>query len=687
MRLSRIALVTLALIVTCVSHAADTRIDSVWYHFPGVTVSVHKHEANPFETAIPVQVIGTTRINNMGVTSLEEMVQGQPGLTTATMGPWSQKFVLRGLSGSHVLTLIDGLRFNVLRAYGNHAPLIDVDQIERIEIVRGPASFLYGSDAIAGVINIITKSPIRREDYSRFLKTTAGFQYASVNKQFSEQAGIQGQWNKWTMLLHINHRKADLLNTPKGELANSAFESIGLNTKVSFSPANGHRLLLTSQISKMSDVGVPTNPFATSAKFIHYDENRAILMYEWKPEETHFQRMQMQAYFQDGDREFDARLYHVPNGPLCVNNHLNANRKVQTMGSTCHTNISFWQNTLTTIGVDGFYTSDDTRRIADPVVVTANDEVKKDPPADLTPPTPPSWRMGMGVFAEHEIQFSNLFDVTAGIRFDQLKSHADAAEGTLVEFALDKTDRDISGSLGLLYRLSETVHVTANVGRAFKAPTLQQRFFKGTAQIGFLTGNPDLKSETSRNVDIGCKWQTQKLSGEISLFHNEIDNFIVMNPVDVETGSYEYANVGHARLLGAEFSTDWRIHSAWTSFFTASLVRGKDTQAEMDLPQIPADQATLGVRFYPSNFWVELKGRAVAKQDRAAENELTTPAYGLCDIGLGYRFKELGMCPGNIRLSLNVRNLFNTRYRDHLSSVTWWDAAGRNIILTINTDF
>ncbi|MBD3291207.1 TonB-dependent receptor [candidate division KSB1 bacterium] len=666
----------------------DLRGDTAVVHLPKLIITANRYEKNIFETHIPANIIGEREIWQRSASNLPQLIERLPGVSYSDAGPWSQKLVLRGLVGPQVLTLVDGMRLNVLRSYGNHAPLIDPQQIERVEVIRGPASILYGSDAIGGVVNIITKKPDRFKN-NYVLKGDVGLQYHSVNQQNMAQFTLFGNTNNWDGMLDISRRTAEDIETPKGTLKNTAFSGTTVDASLGYNFNQLHRAELRAQLNRMDDVGVPVNPYAADAKFLAYDRDMIQFAYNYNNPTAAWNHLKIQAHYQKGKRNFEAHLSGVPKGALFVNQLLNAERNVNSYGANIQTGFLFSKKNMLTAGVDIYAEFDDTKRIADPEIVNAAGDIIKNPPADLTPPTPKSSRRGIGIFLENEYNPWKKWTFTFGTRYDYIRAEADATSGTLAQTGFDKADSDFSASFGSLFRLTESVHLIANLGQAFKAPTLQERFFKGTAQVGYLYGNPDLESEKSLNIDAGMKWKFALLDGELNVFRNRIDNLIVMNSVSTRADTFRYDNVGEAELYGGEFQTNIQLTKEFLIFANASVVRGTDVKTDSPLPKIPPLRGLLGMRYENQNgdYWLELSGRFVDEQNRVADNELKTAGYNLFDISTGIDIGEFFESKYPVFLTCNIRNVFDVSYRDHLSYVTWWDAPGRNIIVGLRSSF
>jgi hemoglobin/transferrin/lactoferrin receptor protein len=566
--------------------------------------------------------------------------------------------------------------------------LIDVDQVERVEIIRGPASILYGSDAIGGVVNFITKKP-SMVGAGFAIKGNAGVQYNSVNQEHSENVTLTSGLKNWAFLLGFNNRMAEDVQTPQGRLNNTGFRGYTVDAKVGFTPSESHEFQFMAESNRMRDVGVPIDKYAQQAKFLKYNRDLITLAYEYRTPGNILNNARANLFYQTGERNFDAFVYQKPKGTLFVNQTLAANRDVHNYGADFQTSLSLFQKNLVTTGVDVFAEFDDSRRVADAAIYNSQGALVKDPPPDYAPPAPRANRNGIGVFLEDEYNPWQKWSFTFGSRFDYIASKANATPGTLAEINIRETDQNVSGNFGALYRLTENIHILANIGRAFKAPTLQERYFKGTAQVGYLYGNPDLNSEFSLNLDGGIKWKFNRVNGEFNLFRNQIDNLIVMKPINVSADTFLYDNVGKAKIYGGEFQANLNISQQLAFFMNAAYVYGQDIKLGEPLPKMPPLEGLLGLRFEGSShkYWLEISARIVNHQNRVTTNELTTPGYQLYNFSSGINLDKFLKLSSPLFLTFNVKNIFNKSYRDHLSSVTWWDAPGRNIVLGLRSSF
>ncbi len=684
-RTGAVQLVVLAM-VACVSwrgawcQGRQGRPDTVSYRLPAVVVTASRHEQDPLLTSMPVAVVDRRTLVQSLPATVGEVLTLTPGVALSSTGPWSQQPVIRGLKGGQVLTLINGQRLDVLRSYGQHAPLLDLGQVERIEVVRGPQSVLYGSDAVGGVVNYLTL-PAFAASRQPTVRTRAFVRLSSADEQQAAGLSVSLRLSQVNARLRLGARRAHQLRTPRGLLPNSQYRAGDADFDLAYQPHPAYLLRWGISTLRSSDVGIPTSPYAEHARFRLYERTVVSLGAERRPHGSRPLTLRLDAHYQWGTRDFEA-LLHVPRGAQRLDQQLEAHRAVRSFGATLLASTLLRGRHLFSAGADLFGEMDDTRRTAVSRLYDGKGTLLKET-VDRIPPTPPAQRWGVGLFASDEFAPVQALLLSLGVRADHLESAAEGTAGTLVSRDLLRREQSLSGHVGASLALFEGLRLFVNLGRAFKAPALQERFFKGVGQLGFVVGDPDLHPERSLNIDAGCKWRTEAFRGEVALFRNEVQNLIVLKRVTVAPDTFRYANVGRAVLHGAEVETEGRLVGPLWAQVQAAYVLGTDRASGQPLPQIPPLNARIALRAQAGSgrWWAQLSSRLVADQERVAPNELSTPGYVLWDAGVGYRLRS-GATP--IEVTVNVTNLFDRSYRDHLSTVTWWVGPGRNVVVGVS---
>ncbi len=662
--------------------------DSVRYRMPEVFVTANRRESDAMETNRPLSAIPADRLWSDGVATASDAAAILPGAATQSVGPWTGRWSIRGLSGSRVLLLVDGLRLDILRGYGEHPFLVDADQIVRIEVIRGPASVLYGSDAVAGVVNLITGPAPTPGPRPSGVSGRSGVQYLSANSQWNGTASLAADGRRASLSVNAARRTAEDLRTPMGRLANTAFRGNAFQAEAVLKPGRGVRLTFRGQTDRMDKVGVPADRYAARAGFNAYDRDRLTAEFEIRRPKGAWKGVRVRTYGQKEYRSFEALISGKPKGPAFVEQTQNAERRLRAAGFSGQSDWVLGPHYVIA-GGEAFTHRVVSERIADLLLRNASGAVLKDPPPDRTPPLPRLTQSGAGVFVNAELAASRFISVQAGGRTDLFLSRAGGTAGTFVESDRRESESNWSGNAGVLCRPAGPLRLFANVGRAFRSPDPQERYFRGSGQAGFVIGNPELRSETSLNLDAGVKWKSDRVEGEFSLFRNRIDRLIVLRTLTAARDTFAYANVGRALLTGGEAGASWAASGHARFGLIVSAVEGRDETEDAPLPGVPPLRGTLSVRLNGAPFeWTAGADlRLSADRKDAAENELQTGGAVLLDLYFGSVFRGRFTAGMPLRVSLSVRNVMDRSVRDPLSGVTWWDGPGRDVVVGVRTEW
>ncbi|MDM7924635.1 MAG: TonB-dependent receptor [bacterium] len=663
-------------------------VDSVRYQMPEVFVTANRRETDAMETNRPLSAIPADRLWSAGVATASEAAAILPGAASPSVGPWTGRWSIRGLSGSRVLLLVDGLRLDILRGYGEHPFLVDADQIVRIEVIRGPASVLYGSDAVAGVVNLITGPAPAHGPRPSGLSGRTGVQYLSANNQWNGTASVRADGRKASFSVNAVRRTAGDLRTPMGRLANTAFRGNAFQAEAVLRPGRNARLTFRGHTDRMDRVGVPADRYAEKARFNAYDRDRITAEFDVRRPKGAWKGVRVQAYGQKEYRSFEAWISGKPKGAAFVEQAQNADRSLRAAGFSGQSDWVLGPHVLIA-GGEAFKHRVVSERIADLLLRSASGVVLKDPPPDRTPPLPRLTQSGAAAFVNAEFAASRLLSVQAGSRVELFQSRAEGTAGTLVESDRWESESNWSGNAGVLCRPAGPLRLFANIGRAFRSPDPQERYFRGPGQAGFVIGDPELRSETSLNLDAGLKWKSDVVEGELALFRNRIDRLIVLRTLTAARDTFAYANVGRGLLTGGEISVSWTASDHVRLGLTASSVEGRDETEDRPLPGIPPLRGTLSGRLNgePFGWTAGADLRLSADRKDAAENELKTGGAGLLDLHFGCVFRGGFTAGMPLRVSLSARNVLDRSVRDPLSGVTWWDGPGRDVVVGMRTEW
>ncbi|MGH7556737.1 MAG: TonB-dependent receptor plug domain-containing protein [Gemmatimonadota bacterium] len=669
-----------------------------------IQVTATRTERGVFDVPAPVSVIDEGELERRQAAKPGDIFALQPGLEVEGSGPFLGLPVVRGLSGNRVLLLVDGQRLNNSREavnFGGVQPsLVAMGEIEEIEILRGPASVLYGTDALGGIVNIRTRRPPVPTG-GLVVGGTLRPRYGSSGDQRSGQLDLYLASPSVSLLLQGSLRDAENFESPRGEVVNSGAESRNLSAALELRPWETGRLILDVESYRGEDIGLPGTAGVFTGFFPSTTRDKVSLRYEGVGPGL-LPSLKLSVYVQDQEEDFSTLLDlpPIPAGPfsLLIDNETSRVSDVRTVGFDVQADAAIGASHLLTYGLEFFRDDvEETRR-----EVSTRTFVPTIPgPAGMTeteiddaPTTPDGTFQGAGVYVQDEIRTGRL-TLLPGVRYDRFDIETrqlERPEGDVP--AEDRTEDAVSASLGALYALGEHLHLTAGVGRAFRTPNLIERYFFGPgSQGGLSVPNPDLDNETSLNVDVGLKIQTPALMASVTYFNNRIDDFITFVPAtflgDSTFGGSLVTtvdNVGDVRIRGLEAAAETRAArwgSVWSAFGAFTLNRGDNLSQDGPL-FVPPTKLVLGTtwRDAAGRFSAGATTRLVAEQDRVPDGFSRTAGFGVVDLHGSVDLAPLAGTPLTVRARLV--NLTDKVYMEPFGGSL---EPGRSLILSLEYAF
>lgn len=592
----------------------------------------------------------------------------QPGVAIRSNGIATSRPVIRGFSDNRVLILEDGLRMGDLsNSSDDHGVTADGNSAERIEILRGPASLLYGSNAIGGVVNILTDnipSSVPQE-----FNGDIYLEGATVNSQYLGNLHLNYGIEKFSFHSNILKRKANDYRIPSGEkILNSGFENFGFNLGAAFHPVWGVMGLNLS--SDDFTYGIPTQDIDEAVKLTMKKKQLKFLS-EINLLGSLIQSLSLKTGFQD---------YHHEEKPLGNTNEEGHHSEfgLQTLSIDLSIRHKMFLNKIN--GVIGVWGMKQKYSVTGDEAFTPN--------ADYT---------SLAFYFLEKIQFGGL-SIQVGTRYEinQIQIPETILSDSLLT-AESKSFKSISGSVGLVYDLSERVSFFSNLANAFRAPTIEElsSFAIHEATGSFDIGNRKLNKENSLGFDFGLRFQNHTYSAEITGYYNDIQNYIFKKPAnlyfsrDTLNGSmigfnsvkgvpvFEY-NQSDAVIYGIETKSIFEVTNSLTTTFILDYTRGFKKNAG-NLPQIPPMRLSLELRYTKDTYWFGFQIKAASDQRQTGDEESATKGYGILDIYGGYK-----LFTGKLAhiFGLKIENVFDKAYLDHLSAIKNFALMpGRNISL------
>jgi iron complex outermembrane recepter protein len=619
----------------------------------------------------PVSALSGNDLNQAQAPSLGETLQSLPGVRSLSTGTGIGKPVIRGLTSNRVLVVADGQRLETQQWGDEHSPNVDTEDADRIEVIRGPASVLYGSDALGGVVNVVPKELPDAIGRSGFVDATVTTAYSTNNRQPDGTVSLEGARGGLGFRASVVGRTSDDIRTPLGALFNSGNRSVGGTGAVGYrgnwGSVNGTYSHRDERLEIHEDPA--EDPTATPLQRIGEDRGKVGLTLPLGNS-----RLEADAGFErNRRREFEAAdASDVALGLLSKTYTANVHYH--------HAPIGRWAGA---VGLSGIYNSFD--KFGDETLI------------------PNTIARSGGVYIFEQAEYGR-FGVSLGARYDYRRLNVDS-DTELGTTAQQRTYNSVTGNVGLLYHLSEPTALVLNVGRGFRAPSSFDLFANGVHEgtVAFERGNPALKNERSINTDFAFRVQTASFRGEVGVFANLIQNFIFSRPtteIDPASGFQIFdVSQGNARLLGFESAVEYHPTRYLHLQGTADYTHAQNTTTEMPLPTIPPFRATYTVRLEGDRAgWLEspylsLGGESNARQTRLdpseeeffAESGYQSRAYTLINLGAGF---SMPVGRNGLRVDLTLRNALDKKYADFLSRYkTYALDAGRNLTVRLSTGF
>ncbi len=693
-----------------------------------ITVSGFKVDRKLRDLPASISLTKTIDYQKVSAFSLSHVLNSQPGISMGGDGVWSTNVNIRGLGESRFVTLIDGNRVETATDLTASLSMIDVNEIERVEVIKGAQSSLYGTGAMGGIVNIITKDG--RFANKTYLSGNIISGYATVNSLFSTNGAIGAGSRNWYVRASGSYYNADDLRTPNGILPNSQFRMNNVSVKAGVKPFTNHIIKVQYQRNGSLDVGIPGGEsFPGPAEATYKDISRELwsASYEISNITDIFSSLQISYFDQFINRDVSVKPNTVtevtmPNGfkQITTPTLMTPGGKHHTKGFRLQGKWDLSEKNTLISGIDIWGRKLSTTRekyINVNVINTSGDTVTKKSLVRGETPIPESKINSAGIFLQNETKLADgrLVLITGG-RIDNVNIKNEA--GYDVDYIEDNGVRNDnpptqrktfdkgsfkslswSANVGLLYKVNKITDLTFNIARSFRAPSLEERF--KYIDLGNLVrlGNIGLNPEKGYSSDLGIRIWGSNLIFSSSLFINRITDMIAETPgefIYTLTATSEpetlpaliNSNISKALLYGFDFKADYSLSGNWLLFISGSYVRGKADKAKENLPMIPPLNGRAGINYSNNKIGsAELSLTAAAKQNKVAPGEKETSGFYRVD--LAFNTKRIILGKSALQIFFGVDNLTDVAYTNHLSTNRGGIniEPGRNLFARFNFSF
>jgi iron complex outermembrane receptor protein len=618
------------------------------------------------ENVMKVEHKTIQQLQQQGATTLIEGLSNITGVSQVSTGVSIGKPVIRGLSGNRVLVYAQGVRLENQQFGDEHGLGLNDAGVESVEVIKGPASLLYGSDALGGVLYFNPERFAHSNSVSSNISQKYFTNTQGSNTTFNFKASAE-KFKFLTSMAYTSH--IDYKTSTDNRVTNTRFNETDLKTGLQYS----------------------NEQFSSTLRYNYNLLNLGINEGEIEEQSTH--------------RDPDFPKQRVHNHILSLHNHIflkNSSLDID-LGYLFNDRSEFEDSNqaslrmlLNTINYDIKYHLPEFNNIESIIGVQGMHQTNTNKAEELLIPDATTNDVGFFGTANYDWKKNS---IQAGLRFDHrsidTKSHGTFGDIDFID-ALDKSFNSFTASAGYKTDLAKKTTLRINVATGFRAPNLAELTSNGVHEgtNRYEIGNPNLKNEQNYQLDIALEYNNEHIEFFANGFYNSINDYIFISPTNEvidNTDIFKYLQ-DNANLYGGEFGFHLHPHPLdWLHFESSfETVIGKQKNGEY-LPLIPANKlknvlrTEFTVKDWLKTGYASLKLESVFNQKKINTFETDTKGYNLLHFSLGGNIKFNKI---KFELNLNVNNIFDTGYISHLSRLKrdGIQNIGRTMMLGVNFD-
>ncbi len=666
-----------------------------------LVVTANRSETSLWESPATIQVIDRQTLQNSTNVSLADDLQDIPGVEVTDNALAGRKQIrIRGEASSRVLILIDGQEVTYQRAGQNYGAglLIDESALERIEVIKGPYSVLYGSQAIGGVVNFITKKG-GDKPLAGSVKTV----YNSATAGWEESAAAWGSIDNFDYRINGSYSDQGDRDTPDGRLPNTNFRNnsqalwLGYNFDRQKIGLSLDRYKLATQTYFEDPEGQYD---AFSVKIPKLEREKIGLFYDYDVGGDYLKKIHLDAYNQTIERKFENEVATTQTIPspliqaLTVRNQTHTNDKQYTQGVTLQSSFSLPANNNLVVGTQ--YQRDKVKQTTDSHTrQTAATGFFDTQTATLSHNE--SEQSNVSLFAQNDWRFVDNWTWSVGARQYWLNSKLIGSDSQTTQSGVTGFqsiggnsihDNELVTSTSLRYSGFDKLELRAAFAQGYVFPTLNQLFMQTSAGGSVTYGNPNLKAEHSNNYELGARYKGNMWLIDGAIYYSEAKDYIASiacagksicdgNSNSSRSGYYYYDNVDRAKTWGMELTAEY---NGWavSPYLSGNLIRRQYEGASLKTWDTGEPMVTgraglkhtlvLNAANISSDFFIRAASRA---KDNTGATEIRSPGWTTLNLAFNTEFGQ----QEQYQINLALNNLADKRYRTAHESIP---AAGFN---------
>ena len=695
------------LIALLLANSAAIAAEKPATKFDVITVTTTRSAQKLSDVPSTVSVQDERQIDQQNINTIQDLIRYEPGVSVSGgNGRFGLSgFTIRGIGGNRVLTQVDGVRVADGFAFGmfldSRRDYVDLDTVKQVEIIRGPASSLYGSDAIGGAVSFITKdaSDYLDDGNDVYLRLKTG--YDGSDDSWLRSTTLAGRHEKLDTLVHLGRRTgqaSDSYGTHGGTGVERTktnpqdYTRDNLLTKFGWDISTQQRLQLTyetfaddTNTKVMSNYGASSFGATTHSQDARdsIDRQRYSLAHTLNFDSPIADRINSQLTYQNSktrQRTYENR-FAAGQAQSRVRDS-DYQEKLWAVNSMLHKsfNLGASQHELT-YGIDIKRTKNSDLRGGSDTILSSGVTTHVKPTSDFPDPTSTEYAL----FIQDQIQIGR-WTLLPGLRYDHYKMEPHVNQNYLNSNAVDSTpsnysDSTLSPKLGATYQVNDQHSVYGQYAAGYRAPQAVEIFgeFENPGMYRTLS-NTSLKAETSDSYELGLRGQYSAGNMSVALFYNRYDNFIeqtnrTSSKPGYPFGEFQYVNKDQVTIRGAEvkgelFLDTLGLSQGWRAIGNIAYARGKDKSTGAALNSIDPLKGVFSLAYSQPNglFGGDLSWTLVAAKSRfdktQTPNQFATSGFGTLDLNAWWQLDE------HLSINAGLFNLTDKRYWN------WGDVQG-----------
>ena len=609
--------VVIALIVEVLPVAADEIITA-----DTIVISANRDKQNIIDANESISVVSQDEVLLQGADTVADALQDAPSVLLVNDGtPGLKRVSIRGESAYRTLVMVDGQRITDQKTKSGAPLLINPFFIDQVEVVKGPAAVLYGSDAMGGAVNVITKKP--SEDK---LSTQVGLLYNGSDNAFSEYLNLSGTIENFSYAIGlVNTDAQDLYISDREKIDNTSYRNKGVNAYLAWQATDDLKFEYKSEYFDVDAHTASSTGIPGYAEFrAHIPKWRRVkhsLGFELTDLNDYVSSLKASVFMQQNDKDFNSSV--TRQGPF-----VSVLNEEDSYGANLQAQFTLGKYFSLITGYDG----ESAQLKSDSTVTGINIQTDYGNYDRVDLHDRDFSQTTHGLYALLSTKFNERLTLNTAVRYNRVDTEAGYSfiNGIKLHGFADEVNEKAVLSAGLVYKPLANASWRLNWSQGYRVPNIQEMYlytFTGELQVG----NPSLKPETSDNYEIGFKYEGDLITSDFTVFYSDADDYIetverddLFPGMNIPFRTFTYNNIASAKTYGADWSLQFNFDS-FEPYLDISFIKRKYDTGSIETYNtgVPAVKGRTGIKYYPEcnygyltlDFYARFASRV--KQDNA----------------------------------------------------------------------